>query len=181
MTTWITADEHYGHTNIIRYCERPFFDAEHMKQELVARHNAVVGPSDHVIHVGDFAMNEQLVSSILPQLHGRHTLVFGNHDRCHPCRKDHVAAKGRYLRAGFVEVVESLVVDGMLVHHMPYSGDDREKYHAYRPYDYGRVLLHGHIHGLWKTRGRMINVGVDVRDYAPVALEAIVEEVKCLG
>ena len=180
MTTWLTADEHYGHANILRYCERPFTDVDHMARELVERQNAVVGPNDDVIHVGDFVMNERLLPSILPQLRGRHTLVFGNHDRCHPCRKDHVAAKRRYLQAGFVDVVERFVLDGMLVHHMPYSGDDREKYHAYRPADEGLVLLHGHIHGLWKTRGRMVNVGVDVRGYAPVSLDEVLDEIRGL-
>ena len=180
MTTFLTADEHYGHRNIIRYCSRPFADVDHMACELVARHNTVVGPADTVIHVGDFVMDDRLLPSILPQLRGRHMLVYGNHDRCHPCRKDHRAAGERYLRAGFMEVVEQFVLHEMLVHHMPYSGDDREKYHRYRPLDTGRVLLHGHVHGLWKTRGRMINVGVDVRDYAPVPLEAIVEEARGL-
>lgn len=28
MTRWFTADLHFGHTNIIRYCERPFADAQ---------------------------------------------------------------------------------------------------------------------------------------------------------
>jgi calcineurin-like phosphoesterase family protein len=180
MTTFLTADEHYGHANILRYCERPFKDVDRMGRELVERHNAVVGPNDDVIHVGDFVMNERLLPSILPQLHGRHVLVVGNHDRCHPCRKDHVAAKARYLRAGFADVVERLLIDGMLVHHMPYSGDDREKYHQYRPADEGLVLLHGHVHGRWKTRGRMVNVGVDVRGYAPVSLDDIRDEIRGL-
>ena len=180
MTTFFTADEHYYHPNIIRYCGRPFTDAEHMTRELVARHNAVVKPADEVIHVGDFTLDERRLHEVLPQLHGRHRLVYGNHDRCHPCRKDNKAALGRYLRAGFEEVVESLVLDGMLVHHMPYVGDDREKYHQYRPKDDGLVLLHGHIHGSWKTRGRMINVGVDVRGYAPVSLDEILDEIRGL-
>lgn len=51
MTTWLTADEHYGHANILRYCERPFTDVDHMARELVERQNAVVGPNDDVIHV----------------------------------------------------------------------------------------------------------------------------------
>jgi calcineurin-like phosphoesterase family protein len=177
MTMFLTADEHYGHANILVYCERPFTDVEHMARELIARHNAVVGVDDAVVHVGDFSMDERLVSKILPELRGRHTLVVGNHDKCHPCRKDHVAARQRYIAAGFEVVVERLVLRGMLVHHMPYEGDDREKYHAYRPKDDGLVLMHGHVHGLWKTRGRMVNVGVDVRDYAPVSLDEINREV----
>ena len=47
----------------------------------------------------------------------------------------------------------------------------------YRPADEGLVLLHGHVHGLWKTRGRMVNIGVDVRDYAPITLSAVAQEV----
>jgi calcineurin-like phosphoesterase family protein len=180
MTIWLTADEHYGHANIIRYCERPFTDVAHMERELIARHNAVVGPNDHVIHVGDFAMDDRRVLPILQQLRGWHSLVVGNHDRCHPCHKHHEGARRRYLNAGFVTIVDQLVLDGMLIHHMPYSGDDREKYHAYRPADEGLVLLHGHVHTQWKTRRRMVNVGVDVRGYAPVALEAIVEEARGL-
>ena len=180
MTTFITSDEHYGHRNILSYCERPFAGIGGMERAFVERHNAVVQDRDEVIHVGDFAMDEDDVPRILKLLRGRHSLVVGNHDRCHPCRKHHGAAKRRYLQYGFERVVENLVVAGMLVHHMPYSGDDREKYHEYRPKDEGLVLLHGHVHGRWKTRDRMINVGVDVRDYAPVALDAIIEEAKGL-
>ena len=43
MSIWFTADEHYGHENIIRHCNRPFADAAEMERELVRRHNALVG------------------------------------------------------------------------------------------------------------------------------------------
>lgn len=178
MTTFFTADEHYYHPNIVRYCNRPFTDVEYMARELVARHNAVVRQTDEVIHVGDFTLDERRLFAVLPLLHGRHTLVVGNHDRCHPCHKGSQVARERYLTAGFVEVVERLVFEGMLVHHMPYEGDDREKYHQYRPKDEGLVLLHGHVHNLWKRRGRMVNVGVDVRGYAPVSLDEILYELR---
>ena len=29
-------------------------------------------------------------------------------------------------------------------------------------------LIHGHVHGAWRTRGRMFNVGVDVNEFKPV-------------
>lgn len=48
-----------------------------------------------------------------------------------------------------------------------------DRYREERPADEGRWLLHGHVHERWRQRGRQINVGVDVWDYAPVSLEAI--------
>ena len=36
---FFTADEHYGHTNIIKYCDRPFASVEEMDAEIIQRHN----------------------------------------------------------------------------------------------------------------------------------------------
>jgi len=35
------------------------------------------------------------------------------------------------------------------------------------------LLLHGHVHEKWRQQGRMVNVGVDVWDFTPVAEEVI--------
>jgi len=36
---FFTADEHYGHANIIRYCDRPFASVEEMDAEIIQRNN----------------------------------------------------------------------------------------------------------------------------------------------
>ena len=66
------------------------------------------------------------------------------------------------------ELADGTVVD---VDHFPYEGDsrDEDRYGDWRPKDNGRVLLHGHVHSSWRTNGRMINVGVDVWDHAPIS------------
>lgn len=62
--------------------------------------------------------------------------------------------------------------------HMPYASDKTDqRYQEYRPIDNGRWLLCGHIHEKWRQLGRMINVGVDVYDYRPVAMEAIAAQI----
>jgi calcineurin-like phosphoesterase family protein len=176
MRTYFTSDQHFGHKNIIAYSRRPFRDMEEMTRELIARHNAVVGEGDVVIHVGDFSLDDRLVAPVLRQLRGRHRLVAGNHDTCHPVHSKHVKKTAAYLAWGFESVDTRIDVGPYLVCHLPYEGDHgehEERFPEWRPADEGRWLLHGHVHEAWGVRGRMVNVGVDARDYRPITLEAV--------
>ena len=178
MTTWFTSDQHFGHRNIIAYSARPFADLEEMHEALVARHNAVVAASDDVWHLGDFALDDRLVKVFLPRLNGRHFLVAGNHDKCHPCHSRWRREVDRYVRHGFHTVyTDGTELAGFTLNHLPYAASDENaregRYPEFRPQDDGRWLLHGHVHELWKVRDRMINVGVDQWDFAPVSLETL--------
>lgn len=177
MARFFTADLHLGHHNIIGYCKRPFRDVEEMNAALVRRWNDAVGPDDEVVVLGDFALGRIAESlGLAGQLHGRKVLLAGNHDRCWAGhRRGADRAVGQYLDAGFDEVWQGTVtleVAGTRVGacHFPYRGDshDEDRYVSHRPVDDGGWLLHGHVHDRWRVRDRMINVGVDVWDYAPV-------------
>lgn len=188
MTTWFTADQHFGHTNIIDYCGRPFASVGEMNEVLVERWNARVAPDDTVWVLGDVAMgriDESL--EYVARLAGRKILVAGNHDRCWYGHGDRaVDWMERYLDAGFDEIAQgspSIELEGtsIVLSHFPYVGDsgDTERYVEHRPPDDGRWLVHGHVHDKWSVRGRMINVGVDVRDFTPVSeheIAAIISE-----
>jgi calcineurin-like phosphoesterase family protein len=186
MTTWLTSDEHYGHANIIGYSGRPFRDLDHMHEELVRRHNERVKPEDLVIHLGDFSIRECFAAVYLPKLNGRHALVAGNHDACHPrWSRRNVGAHDRYLGYGFIWVREELRLYRpehgltLLLHHMPYSDPVKvEKYADWRPQDHGSWLLHGHVHEAWKVSGRQLNVGVDQWGWAPVSLAEVCEYIR---
>ena len=52
---WFTSDTHFGHENIIRYCGRPFRNAEEMNAELIRRWRETVPDDGIVFHLGDFA------------------------------------------------------------------------------------------------------------------------------
>ena len=179
MNTWFTSDWHINHTNVIGYSNRPFHNAAHMLDELVERHNALVKPGDIVIDVGDFSLDSRVVETSLKRLHGKRTLVCGNHDRCHRCHRGSAGWVRKYLAFGFGEVHQKLDMDiggvSVLIEHMPYMEDGRHglKYAEYRPKNEGRWQLHGHVHELWKEKGRMINVGVDVRDYRPMPIDEV--------
>lgn len=80
---WFTADEHYGHKNVLRYCERPFLSIEEMDEELIARHNEVVGKNDTVIHAGDFTLfkdRQYVHQKYCMRLNGKHIYLEGSHD-----------------------------------------------------------------------------------------------------
>lgn len=54
MAIFFTADTHFSHDSIIRFCDRPFRDTQDMDEALVANWNRRVGPDDTVFHLGDF-------------------------------------------------------------------------------------------------------------------------------
>ena len=77
---WITSDLHFMHTNIIGYCDRPFFNVDSMTDALMATLQKV--PKDElIIFGGDMAMgNYQKTVELIRLLPGRKILVAGNHD-----------------------------------------------------------------------------------------------------
>lgn len=76
---FFTADEHYDHKNIIKYCKRPFSTVEEMNTELIINHNSVVNKKDTVVHVGDFTLNK-IATNYICQLNGTHIFIKGSHD-----------------------------------------------------------------------------------------------------
>lgn len=188
---WFTADLHLGHANIIGYCDRPFASVAEMDDALVERWNEAVGPDDEVWVLGDVALGPIEASlARVGELAGRKVLVAGNHDRCwagHTGRAGERAPEWaeRYREAGFAEIHQGTVeleLAGrrVLADHFPYQGDSHpwDRYTAQRPIDDGRTwLLHGHVHTRWQVQGRMVNVGVDVWDYRPVAEGTLAEQI----
>ncbi len=184
VATWFTADLHLGHENIIRYCARPWSDARTMNEALVGRWNDVVAPEDTVWVLGDVALGpiEESLATVR-RLRGHKLLVAGNHDRCWAGRGDRARRWAeRYAASGFEAIHQGEVtvdVGGATVTacHFPYRGDsrDHDRYVGHRPADRGQWLVHGHVHERWRQWGRMLNVGVDAWDYAPVAEAALAE------
>lgn len=183
---YITSDEHYFHKNIILYTGRNYKDVEEMNQALIDNHNAIVQPDDLVYHLGDFSMSNKNVQGILSQLNGSHILIPGNHDKCHPVHKNSDKMIREYLSYGFKEIhiqMEMNIPEIGLVkfNHLPYNDPTYEdrRYDHLKPKPTGEdYLFHGHVHGSWKRRGNMINMGVDVWNYRPVSIPEIIDFLK---
>lgn len=183
MANYFTSDQHFDHKKILEYCpNRGFSSLEEQEEAFIARHNGRVNNDDFVWHLGDFSMRPATVERILPKLKGRHQLIAGNHDHVWKFTPDRIK---RYQAAGFETVGRFGLIDlgptkiRVLMSHLPYAPcehdtDADKRYPHLRPTDNGGYLLHGHEHGKYKMRRRMIDVGVDVWNGVPVHEDVIV-------
>ena len=79
---YFTADTHFGHTNIIRYCGRPFETKEEHDRVLIENWNNKVQPQDVVYHLGDFGFGTpDDLRKIAAKLQGKIHFIRGNHDK----------------------------------------------------------------------------------------------------
>lgn len=182
---WFTSDLHLGHKNIIKFCNRPYRDVDHMDTAIINTINATVMPDDELWVLGDIAMGHiDTTLRKFEQINARVTIVAGNHDRCHPSYHGQDKAREWLPRYEGLRNVEQVYVHGALtlvagqvvtVCHFPYRDEDRhsDRFTQYLPVDEGNWLLHGHVHDTWQVNGRQINVGIDAWDGQLVSEGAI--------
>ena len=152
---WLTADQHFGHRNIIRYTARPFVDVTEMDELLASRWNELVSNNDDVYVLGDFAFYTP--KRYLEKLKGkRKVLIQGNHD------PEGIGPESLELGYGKYKFT--------LSHH---------------PLSTGEWNIHGHIHNnrlreypFLNQQTKKINVGVDLTKFYPVSLGWITELVE---
>jgi len=150
---YITADTHFQHQNIIRFCERPFRTVKQMDSTMIRNWNRVVHDNDTIYHLGDFCLAPDYVArSIMKQLRGHKILIRGNHDR----------SKERMLQIGFNEVYNPPITRyGVTLTHEPMYmigkttlniGVDVNNFTPI-PFPMRRdVILCGHVHEKWMVR-----------------------------
>ena len=163
MTIWFTADQHYGHANAIKHCNRPFSDVEAMNEALIANHNALVKPGDSVYMLGDvtFKIGIERAASIISRLNGVKYLIRGNHDW------NTVRAHERYGLFSWVEDLHLCSPNGqpiVLCHYAMrvWAGSHRGSWHLY-----------GHSHGKLPGNGMSFDVGVDCNYYKPISFDEV--------
>lgn len=166
---FLTSDLHFGHENIIRYCDRPFKSVRHMNEAMIERWNARVHTEDIVLFLGDFAMGRGVtpdyVVEIIDRLNGHKEVVMGNHD-----------APSKW-SIGLRKTVEDANVASFIFHDSIYDFQhDGVRFIAchYPMVDWdgkynGSIHLHGHTHTRCNAhaihqmkQGRSYDIGVDM-------------------
>ena len=167
---FFTADTHFGHSNVIGFCDRPFPDADTMDAALIKAWNKRVTGNDTVYIVGDMFFRCGDAEHILKQLKGKKRLIVGNHDGSWMNKVD----MSKY----FISVDAMLEIsDGahaLTLCHYPLLSWK----HATRSF-----MIHGHIHNdtradfwpLIAVRENVLNAGVDINDFQPVTFEELIE------
>jgi calcineurin-like phosphoesterase family protein len=160
MALFFTSDTHFGHGGSLGLFRRPFASVREMDAALVERWNATVGPEDEVWHLGDFAIGRPAgyVAPILAALAGVKHLVAGNNDGAATRALPGWASVAAYreLQAEGVELV---------LCHYPFR--------SWNGMGRGAINLHGHSHGRLEALPRQVDVGVDVWEFRPIPLAAI--------
>lgn len=182
---WFTADTHFGHANIIKYCERPFLNDEEQRRvkdeargnwrvcaETIRNHdeslmdaiNSAVHPTDTLWIIGDFCWGDYDQASRYRQwIKCKDVrLVWGNHDH-------------RSIQPLFQKTIEQ----GMI-------SVDRQKiwlnHYPMRSWDkafHGSWHLYGHVHGRLDKEDAEQNyrltkdAGVDACEYRPIGYDEL--------
>lgn len=176
---FFTSDSHFGHENIMKYCNRPFSSIQEHDEEMIRRWNEVVPENGIVFHLGDFAFaSESYIKSVLERLNGKKYLVFGNHD----WRRMTKGICEKY----FEDVSQQMVIriDNQIIYlnHFPFLAFAG----AWRGLDASWQIF-GHVHTSTRTSNgldvqrmkylfpQQFDCGVDHNDFYPYRYEEIKE------
>lgn len=169
MNTFIIADTHFNHKNIIDYCNRPFTNVDDMNTILIRNWNSVVKNNDIVYHLGDFALGTlDVVKHFRDKLNGKIYLVKGNHDGYNI---------KRYYEAGFDKVYDKpiLLENQYILSHEPmFTTNDMIPY----------VNIYGHVHNNSEYEDFTNNtycVSCERTDYKPISFKTIKANLKKLN
>lgn len=158
--TYFISDTHFGHKNIINYCDRPFNTVEQMNEFMIKQWNSVVNKKDVVYHLGDFSLTPKPDTlRIMEQLNGTKYLIKGNHD---------TYTNQFYRDIGFKEIYDHPIIiqEFLVLSHEPI------------PWKISPIFLnlYGHIHTseLFETWGAgAACMCVERHNYTPVSIEVI--------
>lgn len=170
---YFTADHHFNHTNIIKFCNRPFATVEEMNTTMIARWNEVVKHDDTVYHLGDFTLEGPVVAEqFFAALNGHIGVIPGGHD------VRWLADSEQYYSNGYmVDPVE--ILPPLVSLEFPELGKGGRPHvivlchYAMRVWDrshHGAWHLYGHSHGNLPVEGLSFDVGVDCHDFRPISL-----------
>jgi len=185
MCIWLTSDTHFGHPNILQYCNRSFLNIFDHDEALIAAWNKHVAKTDTVYHLGDFTLSgARDAMTLFSRLNGR-IRVLG-----YPWHHDKRWLSGSTGVNGFTSFFsasgERVWIDPpMVVLEDVATNDDGRGvpmtlcHYSMSQWDrghYGGMSAHGHSHGNEPRIPGRLDVGVDsafayTGEYRPLRLE----------
>lgn len=154
---WVIADLHLFHTNIIKYCKRPFSSMEEMNKTIINNWIETISDNDIVFFLGDFVLNvedknlsSKLIYDFLP---GEKYFIRGNHDK---------------------DVTTIPYIDEDVI--LTYDNKTFTLTHYPRKSFNTDYLLYGHVHNNTVLHiENSFNVSADVIGFKPINIKKIIE------
>lgn len=161
---FFTSDTHFGHKNIIDYCQRPFNNADEMDKALIENWNTKVRHTDTIFHLGDVMMkNKANRVEYLNQLNGKKYLIRGNHD--YKVRQD---IEGWVCVRDLLDIVVNDTAI-TLCHYKMEEWNNKMR---------GAIQLYGHTHAKTLGNGSQLDVGVDAWNMSPASFDDIMQRLE---
>jgi calcineurin-like phosphoesterase family protein len=156
---WFTADWHYSHTNIIKYCNRPFSNVDEMNATLINNFkNLVNRGKDTLYFLGDLSFNAEDFKLLMEFVFPENTVfIRGNHDR----------VPKEIERLYKIYDQKTINIDGQIIilNHFCLRVWDRSHYNSWH--------LYAHSHGTLPSIGKSHDVGVDNNNFMPISFEQL--------
>ena len=164
---WVTSDTHFGHTNIIKYCNRPYSNVAEMDNALITNINSLVAQEDTLIHAGDFCFGDyNAIINYRKRINCQNIhLVLGNHDR--------MIKANRFRLENIFKTVDDYRVIKVgnqiyIINHYPIDierSQEKQVHMLKLIANCGAKYLFGHTH-----KSEPYNIGVDAHNYFPILL-----------
>lgn len=175
---YITADWHFCHDKPFIYEDRGFSSVDEMNEEIVKRHNEVVGRNDLVYFLGDTMLNDSEGGlEYIKRLNGYFYWIWGNHDTENKKRMILEGVKNSEEVGDTIKITYNKV--NLYLSHYPTE--------TLNPRDLGLKQLvyniHGHTHKKEKVKqdpnrlSLQYNVCLDAHDLYPVCIDDITAEI----
>jgi calcineurin-like phosphoesterase family protein len=163
---FIISDTHWGHQNIIKYCNRPHYHEELM----IANWRRIVRNRHTILHLGDLMMGgdeyyHYFKNNVAPKLTGNKYIILGNHDK----------RKYDYEELGFT------VIKPFTIKYRNHNVSFDHYPKLFDVHDNTSLHVHGHIHNHTYSRNETnrwgnINVSVEVVDYKPKSIARLLNK-----
>lgn len=173
MAIYFTADTHFGHANIIKFCGRPYQNKAEHDEALIDNWNSIINKHDQVYHLGDFGFGRaEELRKIADRLHGSISLIKGNHDKC--CSDEIFLRRFNWIKDYHLFQKDKYKI--VLFHYA------QRTWHFS---NHGGMHLFGHSHGNLEPHGLSFDVGVDYVNkifgqYRPISFDEVIQYMSTL-
>ena len=160
---WFSSDTHFSHSNILKYCNRPYSNVEEMDDLIFKNFRSCLKKGDTLFFLGDLTFDKMKAVEFFDMLESIGvvcTFIFGNHDH----KRVRSVVKKRCFNTSNMLDIE---VEGIPMTLSHYAMRVWNKSH------YGAWNLFGHSHGTLESIGKQLDVGVDSNGFKPISFEQV--------